>query len=426
MGNYSSNSNNNINNNAQFSIFDQIVLEREQNVQESIIKSYSKEIEKLNNEIKLLKAINADNRVAVPNKLTNNDMQFQMQMQNKIDLFDNISVAKHNNFLSNNSNCNDIIKDSAEEKIKKLNKLITNPDTKITYQDIEKEFSHFEKIISSSGYVNINSNCKLNSGEIDLDSYLKIFTQKLNIPLSKYELIEIFNNFPRTKDNNIRYIQLLNAINSRDPSNFFIQPDPSYINSIEKRIINYESKIKELEKELEGKKIIENELNEKIKILKSENNELCTKVSSSNGNDLLGNIMKNNFLMAGAGNPNSNTISNLKIKEDPYIIKLKDKIKKLEKSNESNLKEFEKKIEKYEDKFNSISGGNSISSNKNKKVNNINNNSVESNNKNESEILKLHSDISNLKEENILLKAKQNQIEKDLKNEISANESRQG
>ena len=159
---------------------------------------------------------------------------------------------------------NNFVKESAEEKIKILSKFLSQ-------QIQENNFLSSQSQVSNSNLTQLNLNTVENEfilyeksnpsadGEIDLESYMKIFEAKLRIPMSKYELVEIFNNFPRSSPNKIRYNDLLNALRSKNPSSFFIQPDPYYIKDIEVKISNYVTKLKELEREIENYKIRENE-----------------------------------------------------------------------------------------------------------------------------------------------------------------------
>lgn len=385
-------------------IFDQLLIEREMTVQESIIKSYSKEIEKLNNDIRLLKNITSGNELGgkfVPNKSLNYTFSNNFNLNKEQDCLNSKSPIQNN-----------FVKESAEEKIKILSKFLSQ-------QFQENNFLSSQSQVSNSNLNQLNLNTVENEfilyeksnpsadGEIDLESYMKIFEAKLRIPMSKYELVEIFNNFPRSSPNKIRYNDLLNALRSKNPSSFFIQPDPSYIKDIEVKISNYETKLKELEREIENYKIRENENNIKYMDLENEKRELSRQLHSLQENshekeNLLSSLMKNNFINFTGSNTvnrqeeNSNT---------PAIKKLKEKIKLLEQSNVSNLSEFEKKLNQYEQKFSILKKsfdekektGNSLTS----------------------EIIELNKQISSFKEENLILKNKNIEIENYHKLEVS-------
>ena len=74
--------------------------------------------------------------------------------------------------------------------------------------------------------------------------------KQLKVPLTSNELVEIFNNFPRIKGDRIRMNDFINAINSKSPSSFFLQSDPSYLNDLESRLIKAQNRIKELSKHI--------------------------------------------------------------------------------------------------------------------------------------------------------------------------------
>jgi hypothetical protein len=380
-------------------IFDQLMIEREMNVQESIIKSYSKEIEKLNNEIKLLKNITSGNELGgkfVPNKSLNYTFSNQFTFSN--------NFLKGDDSKSKTPIQNNFVKESAEEKIKILSRLLSqqNQDNNFTtsiisvnINTVDNEFILFEKTNPSA------------DGEIDLESYMKIFETKLRIPMSKYELVEIFNNFPRSSPNKIRYNDLLNALRSKNPSSFFIQPDPSYIKDIELKMSNYENKLKELEREIENFKIKEKESLNKFQNLEEEKRELSLqlknlKENSNEKENLLSSLMKNNFINFTGNNTLNKQDENY---NSPAIKKLKEKVKLLEQSNVNNLSDFEKKLNQYEQKFSQLKKS---FDEKEKTGNSLTN-----------EIVELNKLVSSMKEENLILKNKSSEMENSHKLEIT-------
>ena len=100
---------------------------------------------------------------------------------------------------------------------------------------MEKEFSRLQN--------------KESPNEITFTNYLNVMKQ-LKVPLTSNELVEIFNNFPRIKGDRIRMNDFINAINSKSPSSFFLQSDPSYLNDLESRLIKAQNRIKELSKHI--------------------------------------------------------------------------------------------------------------------------------------------------------------------------------
>jgi hypothetical protein len=282
-------------------IFEQLLIERETNIQENIIKSYDKEIEKLKNEIKLLKNIN---RVG--------------------------SVNTGGNALKEKP----VLKESAEEKIKQLSKILHEGGL---MEQFENEFL---------------INDVVREGEVDQDTFIRII-QNLKIRFDKYDIIEIFNNFNRSKDNKIRYMDLINALASTHPSSYFIQPDPTYLKELENKIISYEKKLKQYEIEAFIRENNDSEVEKKNYQLETDKEELKRKIAqledekkSSQG--LLSEVLKNNYLQ-GSGIHTMPTQ-----KDNEAISKLKSKIKSLEEQNIQNLKDFEGKVKDYEAKFDNL------------------------------------------------------------------------
>jgi hypothetical protein len=280
-------------------IFEQLLIERESNIQENIIKSYDKEIDKLKNEIKLLKNINRVGNTTQANVLKEKP----------------------------------VLKESAEEKIKQLSKLIHENNL---MEQLENEFL---------------LNDIIKEGEVDQETFIKVI-QNLKIKFDKYDIIEIFNNFSRNKENKISYRDLIHALVSKNPSSYFIQPDPTYLKELESKIIQYENKIKQYEIELFIKENSDSELFKKNSQLGKEKEELTRKISQledekKSGQNILSEVLKNNYLQGSGmgGFPGQSS------KDNEAIKKLRNKIKSLEEQNISNLKDFEAKIKEYENKF---------------------------------------------------------------------------
>ena len=93
---------------------------------------------------------------------------------------------------------------------------------------MEKEFSHLQS--------------KESPNEITFTNFITVMKQ-FKVPLTSNELIEIFNNFPRIKNDRIRMNDFINALNSKSPSAFFLQSDPSYLNELESKLIEGQNKI---------------------------------------------------------------------------------------------------------------------------------------------------------------------------------------
>lgn len=295
-------------NNNNLNVFDQLLIERESNIQETIIKSYIKEVERLNNEIKLLKNIN--------------------------------QVNKNNNFF-NEINEKPILKESAEEKTKIL--ALNLQKAEINLNLLENEFVQ---------------NDIFKYGDCDLESFLKIFIDIFKLKIDKYDLIEVFNNFNRSKDNKIRYSDLINALKSKYPVNFFVQADPTYLQDLEKKIIESEAKNKDLLRQIESIQFNINEYDSKLKHSELEKEKLALKFDNlekdkSSNQNIFNEIMKNNFLTTQGLSIQTNQQN---MEKDLMIERLKNKIKDLENINLNILKEFDSKIKDYEDKFQNVKG----------------------------------------------------------------------
>ena len=210
--------------------------------------------------------------------------------------------------------------------------------------------------------------------------------KNFNVPLTSYELIEIFNNFPRIKGNSIKLNDFINALNSNSPSNFFIQNDPSYLNKLESNLIKSKNRIKELEKfilinsnENEDYKKIINDYKKDNKILKEKVNELNSKILEY-------------FLFREEKNLNN-----------PDVIQMKEKMKNFENLNRNFNKDFNLKFENFENK-----------------IENMQKNFESKKNSFEKEKEKLNNEINKINNENKNLindfKNKENEYKNEIKN----------
>jgi hypothetical protein len=245
-------------------------------------------------------------------------------------------------------------------KIKELKKAAKNPKPNLRDKSLIKEFAEerikaLSKIIEENNLIEkleneIKSYNIPEDGEVDLDMFISAI-RNLKIDFEKYDLIEIFNNFNKTKGNRVKYEDVLNALNSHNPSNYFIQPDPSYLRELETKIVNYEKKIKQMEIELFIKENGDNEVLAKNKEIELRAEELNKRIHSleeekNSNQNILSQVLKNNFLSGQGINVGTN---------DTAIKKLKNKIEAQEDQNVNNLKEFEVKIKEYENKFENLS-----------------------------------------------------------------------
>lgn len=238
-----------------FSIFDHLMVEREINSLESINKALQQEVKRLNNEVQSLKNINK---------------QF------------NRSIKVENNFTEKT-----ILKKSAEDQIKSLIQLMD------------------QKGITPSNFIEaFDKLCKESDGEIDSESFQKIFVN-LQIPLNKYEIKEIFNNFYKLSDDTILFNDFINSLKSKNPTNFYVQSDPSYIKSLESKLLDYECKLKEYDSKLEVAQIkIETMEEELIRLHreKSDRDKECLDLirgveqEKNATQKMLNEVMSNNFL----------------------------------------------------------------------------------------------------------------------------------
>ena len=295
------NNENNNNKSDTMKIYEQLLNEREINAQEKLLNNYLKEIKKLNEEIIFLKSMN------YPKKQQNNSSNEEIIINNQ-------NNQKINNYIINPS-----LQESAEKQIKKLQNFLlpsSNDPTNDKLIIMEKEFSRLQN--------------KESPNEITFTNYLNVMKQ-LKVPLTSNELVEIFNNFPRIKGDRIRMNDFINAINSKSPSSFFLQSDPSYLNDLESRLIKAQNRIKELSKHI----IINNNENEEFKsqlkktmeenqILKNKINELNSKILQY-------------FLFREEKN-----ISN------PDVIQMKEKMRVMEIKSKTMDNELSEKFGKYE------------------------------------------------------------------------------
>jgi len=291
-------------------VYEQILNEREINAQEKLLNNYLKEIKKLNEEIYFLKTL--------PPGVKRGASQAQKNLANTVDMtLNNINYKKPINVI------NPSIQESAERQIKKLqNFLLPSSPNNINENKMllmEQEFARLQN--------------KDSPNEITFDIYLTVM-KSLNVPLSSSELIEIFNNFPRVKGNRIRMNDFINALNSKVPSSFFMQSDPSYLNELESKLIKGQNRIKELEKFILINNNENEELKEQMKKVMNENKLLKNKI-----NDLNSQILQY-FLFREEKN-----LAN------PDVIQMKEKMKNFELKNKTMNNELSEKFGKYEKKI---------------------------------------------------------------------------
>ena len=289
-------------------VYEQLLNEREMNAQEKLLNNYLKEIKKLNEEIIFLKSINSYPK--------NKDMNLLKQKNNlsNEEIANNKNNPKMNNYVINPS-----IQESAEKQIKKLqNFLLPSSDDPTNNKLIlmEKEFSRLQN--------------KESPNEITFTNYINVMKQ-MKVPLTSNELIEIFNNFPRIKGDRIRMNDFINALNSKTPSAFFLQSDPSYLNELESKLIKGQNRIKELEKFI----LVNNNENEefKLQLKKSmeENKLLKNKINELNSQILQYFLFREEKNLA-----------------NPDVIQMKEKMRTMEIKSKSMDSELSEKFGKYE------------------------------------------------------------------------------
>ena len=300
--------NNKKNKNDTNKIYEQLLNEREINTQEKLLNNYLKEIKKLNEEIIFLKSINS---------LPKNKGIDSLQQSNEPLSDINKTNPKINNYIINPS-----LQESAEKQIKKLQNFLlpsSNDPMNNKLLLMEKEFTRLQN--------------KESPNEITFTNYINVMKQ-FKVPLSSNELIEIFNNFPRIKGDRIRMNDFINALNSKSPSTFFLQSDPSYLNELESKLIKGQNRIKELEKFI----IDNNNENEEFKLqLKKSMEE--NKLLKNKINELNSQILQY-FLFREEKN-----ISN------PDVIQMKEKMRTMEIKNKTMDNELSEKFGKYEKKI---------------------------------------------------------------------------
>ena len=293
-------------------VYEQMLNEREIDAQEKLLNNYLKEIKKLNEEIYFLKTVPPGYRAGVGQKQKSNVNNIEMTLNN-------INYKKPNtNYVINPS-----LQESAEKQIKKLqNFLLPSSPNDINNNKMllmEKEFNRLQN--------------KESPNEITFDNFIAVM-RSLQVPLSSNELIEIFNNFPRIKGNRIRMNDFINALNSKVPSSFFLQSDPSYLNELESKLIKGQNRIKELEKFILVNNNENEEFKEQLKKSMNENKLLKNKI-----NDLNSQILQY-FLFREEKN-----LSN------PDVIQMKEKMKNFELKNKTMNNELSEKFGKYEKKI---------------------------------------------------------------------------
>ena len=340
-------------------IYNQLLNDRDYSTQEKLLQSYQKEIEELNKEINFLKTMPTGT-----NKIIKNNY-----------ISDNLNNTLSNNISNNNLNnekINPTLKESAEIQMRKLQKYILpnaeNPKND-KLQIIERQFKDLQNEDSQN--------------EITFDNYMAVM-KNMNVPLTSYELIEIFNNFPRIKGNRIKMNDFLSSLSSKDPSAFYIQSDPSYLNQLEAKLIKSNNRVKELEKFILINANESDDYKNQIKSLEKENKTLKDKL-----NDLNSQLLKY-FLYREEKNLNN-----------PDVIEMKEKMKTCEINNKTNNSTLKKQFEEYE-----------------QKIGNIQKNYNESTKKLEKDNDKFKEKVNNLEKEKFIMKNDFEKKENDYKNEI--------
>ena len=226
-----------------------------------------------------------------------------------------------NNYIINPS-----LQESAEKQIKKLQNFLLpsssdNPlDNKLII--LEKELTRLQN--------------KETPNEISFTNYINVMKQ-LKVPLTSNEFIEIFNNFPRIKGDRIRMNDFINALNSKSPSAFFLQSDPSYLNELESKLIKAQNRIKELEKFIIVNNNENEEFKEQLKKTLDENKILKNKINELNSQIL------QYFLFREEKN-----ISN------PDVIQMKEKMRTMEIKSKTMDNELNEKLGKYEKRIENL------------------------------------------------------------------------
>ena len=306
------NENDNKNKSDTMKVFENLLNEREINTQEKLLNNYLKEIKSLNEEIIRLKSTNLYQK--------NKNIDSLNQNINISSDKGRLNGPKMNNYVINPS-----LQESAEKQIKKLqNFLLPSSDdpTNNKLMLMEKEFSRLQS--------------KESPNEITFTNFITVMKQ-FKVPLTSNELIEIFNNFPRIKNDRIRMNDFINALNSKSPSAFFLQSDPSYLNELESKLIEGQNKIKELQKFI----IVNNNENEEFKLqLKKAMEE--NKLLKNKINELNSQILQY-FLFREEKN-----MSN------PDVIQMKEKMRTMEIKSKSMDSELSEKFGKYEKRIESL------------------------------------------------------------------------
>jgi hypothetical protein len=276
------------------------------------LNNYLKEIKSLNEEIIRLKSTNLYQK--------NKNIDSLNQNINISSDKSRLNGPKMNNYVINPS-----LQESAEKQIKKLqNFLLPSSDdpTNNKLMLMEKEFSRLQS--------------KESPNEITFTNFITVMKQ-FKVPLTSNELIEIFNNFPRIKNDRISMNDFINALNSKSPSAFFLQSDPSYLNELESKLIEGQNKIKELQKFI----IVNNNENEEFKLqLKKAMEE--NKLLKNKINELNSQILQY-FLFREEKN-----MSN------PDVIQMKEKMRTMEIKSKSMDSELSEKFGKYEKRIESL------------------------------------------------------------------------
>ena len=172
--------------------------------------------------------------------------------------------------------------------------------------------------------------------------------------MTKYEITEIFNNYKRSSDNRIHYHDLLNSLRSNNPTSFYVQSDPTYLKELEALIINNENKVKDLESlNLTNERKFEKILKEKhdlIDLILKEKEQLIMKITlidqeKQSSQKVINELLSNTNFNKTKGKEEANA-------EDVKTMnKLKSKITQLEEQNLTNVKNFDRKIQEYDEKI---------------------------------------------------------------------------
>ena len=147
---------------------------------------------------------------------------------------------------------------------------------------------------------------------------------------------------------------MLNSLRSNNPTSFYVQSDPTYLKELETKIILNENKVKELENinltnEVKFEKVLRDK-HELVESVLKEKEKLLNKISfieqeKQSSQKVINELLSNNNINKSIGN------NYVHEEEQKNMAKLKDKISQLEDQNKTNLKNFDKKINDYDEKI---------------------------------------------------------------------------